>query len=412
MKRSLLLAVSVLCYLPALSAGEQPPAPAAEETRKHYSFLDPVGDFVRDDILRPVQPFELVPGKDPNGWGFVLEPYVWLAGMSGKTGVAPFPAMDIDLSSGTILQNLKWGVMGAGEIRRGRWGLLADGIYMALSADGKLEGNLYRSGSLDIRQGLASLSLAYRVIDDRRGYLDVYAGARYNYLGMDLSFNPDSEGIARVADDLTNRLQAGITETVEGILAGKKEAILSEIAARTRASLTGRRLQEMADPPADLRDILGRRLDRIFRPGKGALADYIAAQIEARAAAAKGRLTAALQNRVNAAKARLSKEIATALEDQLPTSSSKEVWWVDPIVGLRGQVNLTRWLYLAAQADVGGFGAGSQITWNVLGSLGVNFTRNVFAELGYRYMYVDYDRNGFLYQVSTYGIYSSIGVKF
>lgn len=410
MKRPLLVLLSLWGFLPPLAAGDIPASTVAE---KKPSFLDPIGDFIRDDILRPTHPFELVPGKDPNGWGFVIEPYLWLAGMSGTTGIAPLPSMDVNLRSRTILENLKWGAMGTGEIRKGRWGLLADGIYMALGADGSLGGNLYRSGSLDISQGLASLSLAYRVIDDRRGYLDVYAGARYNYLGMDLSLNTDSDGIARVAEDLTDRLQAGIAETVAGILAGKKDAILDELAAQARGALTGRRIEELADPSAELREILGKRaLARIFQPGKGALADLIAAQVEAKAAAAKGRLTAALQNRVAAAKARLSKELAAALEDQLPTSASKEVWWVDPLIGLRGQVNLTRWLFLAAQADVGGFGAGSQITWNVLASVGVNFTRNIYGEIGYRYMYVDYDKEGFLYTMNTFGLYSSLGVKF
>ena len=95
---------------------------------------------------------------------------------------------------------------------------------------------------------------------------------------------------------------------------------------------------------------------------------------------------------------------------QLPDSAN--VWWIDPILGLRGQINFTRWLFLAAQGDVGGFGAGSQIVWNVQATLGVNFTRNIFAELGYRYMYVDYDKNSFLYQMNSFGLFSGIGVKF
>jgi hypothetical protein len=85
---------------------------------------------------------------------------------------------------------------------------------------------------------------------------------------------------------------------------------------------------------------------------------------------------------------------------------------VDPIVGLRGQINFTRWLYLAAQGDGGGFHAGSKIAWNVQASLGVNFTRNVFGELGYRYLYTDYRNGGFLYNVGEAGVFSAIGAKF
>jgi hypothetical protein len=45
-------------------------------------------------------------------------------------------------------------------------------------------------------------------------------------------------------------------------------------------------------------------------------------------------------------------------------------------------------------------------------TLGVHFTRNIFAKLGYRYVYVDYDNNGLLYQMNSFGLFSGIGVKF
>ncbi len=47
-----------------------------------------------------------------------------------------------------------------------------------------------------------------------------------------------------------------------------------------------------------------------------------------------------------------------------------------------------------------------------MAGLGVNFTRNVFAEVGYRYMYVDYTNSDFFYLMNFYGMYSSIGLKF
>jgi hypothetical protein len=108
----------------------------------------------------------------------------------------------------------------------------------------------------------------------------------------------------------------------------------------------------------------------------------------------------------------MAKSISNALEQSLPTYAAGDQWWIDPIVGLRGQINFTRWLFLAAQADVGGFGVGSQITWNAQAAFGVNFTRNIFGELGYRYMYVDYDKDNFLYQINTFGLFSSLGFKF
>ncbi|MCP6559458.1 hypothetical protein NL501_30000, partial [Klebsiella pneumoniae] len=43
--------------------------------------------------------------------------------------------------------------------------------------------------------------------------------------------------------------------------------------------------------------------------------------------------------------------------------------WVDPVVGTRALLRLTDKLSLQAQADIGGFGAGSELTWSVLGTV-------------------------------------------
>lgn len=120
----------------------------------------------------------------------------------------------------------------------------------------------------------------------------------------------------------------------------------------------------------------------------------------------------ALKSRVSKAEKKLARAISKKLEDTLPTEGSSDRWWVDPIVGVRAQVNLTRWLYLATQCDAGGFGAGSQIAWNLNGTVGVNWSRNFFTEIGYRYYYVDYNHAGLLYQVAESGIFLGGGVKF
>jgi opacity protein-like surface antigen len=77
-----------------------------------------------------------------------------------------------------------------------------------------------------------------------------------------------------------------------------------------------------------------------------------------------------------------------------------------------GDPNITRWLFLALQGDVGGFGAGSQIAWLASGTVGINITRNVFVETGYRYFYKDYKNGGFLYKAAEAGLFMGLGVKF
>jgi opacity protein-like surface antigen len=407
-------------------------------------FLAPVGDFVRDSILRPKTPFELVPGKDPNGWSFMLEPYGWAMGLDGDVDVGRLPAVNIDIDARKILQHLDWGVFARGEIRKGRWGLLGDGFFAKLSGVGDLGGVLYSSGGLTIEQGLAQLALAYRIIDDRRGFLDFYAGARYNYLGVSVSLNIDKGGIQDLSENVTERVASRARAGAQSAVSGEEQnlqalnqetAILeqdvrdriargleSDLEARLRQNLSGSNSLRDA-----LRDVEFARLSRGVRGELRALvsavlderdaedrarAAALVQQDRARAEALAAQAKANAQARVAQAEKRLSKAIAQSIEDALPTSGSGDVWWVDPIIGLRAQVNFTRWLFLAAQGDVGGFGAGSQIAWVVQATVGVNFTRNIFAELGYRYMYVDYENSNLVYQMNSLGLFAGLGFKF
>ncbi len=58
-------------------------------------------------------------------------------GLNGSVGVKGLPPSKVDFSSRTVLQNLDWGIFARGEVRKGRWGLLADGYYAALSGFGE-----------------------------------------------------------------------------------------------------------------------------------------------------------------------------------------------------------------------------------------------------------------------------------
>ncbi len=411
--RAAVLLPGILTAAPSLFAEEKNPSPPPIDEAVKHSLFEPLGDFVDDSILRPKTPFEFVPGKDPNGWAFAVEPYLWLTSLQGKTGVGSLPAIDIDFGAGTVLRHLDWGIMSKAEVRKGRWGVLGDGFFAQLSGSAGLEGNLYKSGDLVLQQGFASLALAYRVIDDRRGFLDVYAGARYNYLGINVNLNTDSGGISDFSTDIVNRVAGGVDTVLTDILGKIKNLSADELASLAQGALAGDRLENLAGASDEFRKILGaKRLADILSTRNPVFARYISAQADAKIAAAKGDLAAALQARADAAKKKLASQLADELEDALPTGIEGDRWWVDPIVGARARLNLTRWLYLGLQGDVGGFGVGSQITWNVQAGVGINITRNIYTEAGYRYMYVDYDHDNFLYLMNTFGVYGSLGVRF
>ena len=84
--------------------------------------------------------------------------------------------------------------------------------------------------------------------------------------------------------------------------------------------------------------------------------------------------------------------------------------WVDPLIGVAGGVDLGSGFGLHAEADVGGFGVGADIDWQVQGTLQYTYNDWVTLEAGYRYLAVDYDDGGFVWDVSMQG--PIIGVKF
>ena len=342
--------------------------------------------------------------------------------------------------------------MAKGEVRKGKWGILGDGFFAQLSASGDPPGPLYNNANIKLQQGMVELALAYRIIDDRRGFLDIYAGARYNYFGINVDASVDDAGIQEIGDNVTQRIANQISARAQSALGAEEQKVETKIAqeevilredvrvleqdvrdriiATVESDIEKRLRQDLADNSL-LRDAL--RAAEILRVTKGVRNEVRAlvnatiatleaedrariearleqdrARVEARIAQAKARAEA----RVAQAEKRLSKALSQELENRLPTSRSGDQWWVDPIIGLRTQINFTRWLFLALQGDVGGFGAGSQIAWFASGSIGFNLTRNIFLETGYRYFYMDYVKNGLVYDAAQSGLFTGVGVKF
>jgi hypothetical protein len=75
--------------------------------------------------------------------------------------------------------------------------------------------------------------------------------------------------------------------------------------------------------------------------------------------------------------------------------------WVDPLVGGRITGILTPKVELTIGGDVGGWGAGSQIDYQVFGLLGYRIKPALALQAGYRYMYFDYRRSSGAYLDNT-----------
>jgi opacity protein-like surface antigen len=81
--------------------------------------------------------------------------------------------------------------------------------------------------------------------------------------------------------------------------------------------------------------------------------------------------------------------------------------WIDPVIGARCSLPFADAWALVLRGDVGGFGVGSDFTWQGIARLDWRVSESVSVDLGYRYVYVDYqDGSGadeFAYDVATSG---------
>ncbi|MFO0932951.1 MAG: hypothetical protein U1E39_09605 [Planctomycetota bacterium] len=77
--------------------------------------------------------------------------------------------------------------------------------------------------------------------------------------------------------------------------------------------------------------------------------------------------------------------------------------WVDPIVGLRGDLSFGGRWFAVVEADVGGFGVGSDFSWHVMAALGFKFNDHVAVELGWKHLDVDYEDGAYVFDVALSG---------
>jgi len=86
--------------------------------------------------------------------------------------------------------------------------------------------------------------------------------------------------------------------------------------------------------------------------------------------------------------------------------------WIDPIVTLRGEADLSERWFVSGWVGVGGFGVGSDIMADVLGAVGYRITDTAAISAGYRWLKVDRDENGFLYDVEQQGPIAGVTFQF
>jgi hypothetical protein len=90
---------------------------------------------------------------------------------------------------------------------------------------------------------------------------------------------------------------------------------------------------------------------------------------------------------------------------------SKTLNWADPLMGARILFPLSHRVLVTIAGDAGGWGAGSQLDYQIVGALGYNLSSKFTLSLAYRYLFVDYrSANDAIYKTAMSG--ALIGVNY
>ncbi len=124
------------------------------------------------------------------GWQFQVVPYLWATSLDGRVGVGDRSA-DVNASFSNILDHLHFALMGMGDATwNNKIVLLTDAVYTDLRGYHATPGPLFLGVNPNQKLFLLTPEGGYRILDDRKGYLDIVGGIRYWHLTTDLQFQP------------------------------------------------------------------------------------------------------------------------------------------------------------------------------------------------------------------------------
>jgi hypothetical protein len=347
-------------------------------------------------------------------WQFTIAVPGWLASMNGTIGVRGINA-DIDVPVDEVLQHLDMIFAARAEAQKGPFGIFGEVIYIGLSDNTQINGlinNIHEQVDLTLVDG----ALSWRLFNQPRWSLDFAAGTHYTNVFERLELHSDPIAIQRaseqfvndVADDLRARLDRDISKSE--FISALEDSIRSVIASRI-----GDRLEEHERHPnipigplgGRIRQDIAQRVENFIEKERAALEARIDALVE------RGLdRRAAVDRVVNEAKARIAKQLAVRLNKSLSQTLSKDDYWFDPYVGLRARYNFNKTYYTAVRGEIGGFGVGADLMWEVETVVGINLTRSIFTEIGYRALGGNFEDNGFRFDVVMHGPQITTGITF
>ena len=110
---------------------------------------------------------------------------------------------DIDVPFHDLLDHLKMGFMGAFEVRKDRWGMFTDALYLNVGGSNSQTNNFMTGAgavpvtantSFSFKAWVVTAAGEYRVASDPKWTVDLLAGARMLYLNPSLDYTIASSG--------------------------------------------------------------------------------------------------------------------------------------------------------------------------------------------------------------------------
>jgi outer membrane receptor protein involved in Fe transport len=86
--------------------------------------------------------------------------------------------------------------------------------------------------------------------------------------------------------------------------------------------------------------------------------------------------------------------------------------WADPVMGARIVVPFTPRTQAVIWGDAGGWGAGAQLDYNIVGALEFKLNPKFTLDAGWRYLYVNYISGTFLYKTAMSGVAAGVTYNF
>ena len=381
------------------------------------------------------------------GWELRVTPYVWAPSLSGDVGLKGASA-DVDLPISDLLQDLEMAGMLGMEVRKDRLGLLADGVYYRFTTEADTPGNFLKTIDTTIKFGMLDLAVAYRVVDVDRGWLDLLAGGRYMTVEVNLDLIPNYAAADSISGSVMDRTVESLQEQMElkADEIADKLADITEGLGQAAHDKISEALKDRAEQRADeimgkiesipprqlesLKEALQEKLDSITDEQREALAEAVKEALDNRADEISGNVEAIreeirnvaetlklgaseeVKKKLEAAEKDLAAAIKKAMQAADRADPEGDRQWVDPYVGVRGRLNLTDAVYAAGRADIGGFGVGSDVAWQLFGGVGVQMTERVDLEAGWRHLAFDYDKDDVRLDLALSGFVASVTIAF